>query len=76
MNRLLLRCWLRLYRAGWFSPSLAGGFPVPARWQGWLALAAFIVLVAATVRLHGEAAFAVRSALGIGYIALSVIASD
>ena len=68
-----MRFWLTIRRSGWFEPSATGGiFPFPFAWQAWAIMAAFIVAVAATVVVHGEAAWLTRIILCIGYIAFGV----
>ncbi len=70
---LVVRFWLTTRRSGWFEPGATGGvFPFPFAWQAWAIMAAFIVAVAATVVLHGEAAWLTRILLCIGYIAFGV----
>jgi hypothetical protein len=58
---------------GWFGPSGVGGFPVPRTWQGYVAMAVFIIAIAATVPLSGELAWAARVGLCAAYVALSYL---
>lgn len=70
---LLLRLWLSIRGSGWFEPSITGGiFPFPFAWQAWAIMAAWIVAIAATVALHGEAAWLTRIILCVGYIAFGI----
>ncbi len=68
-----MRFWLTIRRSGWFEPSATGDiFPFPFAWQAWAIMAAFITAIAASVVLHGEAAWLTRIILCIGYIAFGV----
>jgi hypothetical protein len=62
----------------WFQPSPVGGFPVPNRWPGWVALGLFVALIAASVRLNGELAWMVRVSLCVAYVTLgyATLSSD
>jgi hypothetical protein len=55
----------------WFQPGNFGRLPVPNRWPGWVVSALFVVIIASTVRLTGELAWAVRTAVAAGYFAIA-----
>jgi hypothetical protein len=67
--RALYAWLLGLQDNGWFTPTYR--FPIPGRWQGWAALAALILCVAATAGMAPEAAWPVRIVLGAVYFALA-----
>lgn len=68
MDRLT-RFWLTIRRSGWFTPGAPGSlFPFPFAWQAWAIFAAFIIAIAASVLLQGEAAWLTRIILCVGYI--------
>jgi hypothetical protein len=67
----MLRLWFAIRGSGWFAPGrTGGGFPVPARWQGWLMLIAFVLLLLSTITLQGGAAWLSRIVLAVGYVGL------
>ena len=69
----VMQFWLTIRRSGWFEPSATGGiFPFPFAWQAWAIMAVFIAAIAASVVLHGEAAWLTRIILCVGYIAFGV----
>jgi hypothetical protein len=67
----VMRFWLTIRRSGWFEPSATGGI-FPFAWQAWSIMAAVIAGSAASVVLHGEAAWLTRIIMCVGYIAFGV----
>ncbi|MEG3171572.1 hypothetical protein U1708_05030 [Sphingomonas sp. ZB1N12] len=68
---LLMRFWLTIRHSGWFESSATGGI-FPFAWQAWAIMAAFMAAIAASVVLHGEAAWLTRIILCVGYIAFGI----
>ena len=60
---------LRLQGNGWFMPAMTA--PIPGRWQGWAALAVFLVALAASASVPGETGWLVRIALAAAYFGLA-----
>ena len=70
MNRLA--AWLATIRgSGWFRPSQAGGFPVPATGTGWFIFLGLIAGLVMTILVPPEPAMLLRIVLIVGYIAMS-----
>jgi hypothetical protein len=61
----------------WFSDRAIGTlFLLPITLWGWLALATFIVIVAATVVSNSELMWPIRMIACVAYLALSYLKSD
>jgi hypothetical protein len=60
----------------WFTDPRIGTLPMPISIEGWLALGAFILAIAATGLSHAALMWPLRVMLGAGYFVLSLAKSD
>jgi hypothetical protein len=58
---------------GWFGPGNFASLPQPRTWQGYVAMLVFIILIAATVTLEGQLAWAARVGLCAAYVGFSYL---
>jgi hypothetical protein len=59
-----------------FTDPRTGTLPMPITVEGWVSLAAFVLLILATGLSHSFAMWPIRIALGAGYFVLSIAKSD